>query len=182
MLPLYALPSACVAPCALASGVQATDLGIGVWCVCVQVPALIYPFLGSSRQGAVGPMSIPCLLVGAAVNKLEPQSDEEAVRAALSPGHRCKRCVGGVLSPHWHLLSAGGYSNWYHAACGTALPAHGQLEAWVYCAIHFQPCTLLLHVATSSRNAAAESLTLHRIAVCCCWGRCWLALRPLRPV
>lgn len=44
------------------------------------VPALVYGFLGTSRQGAVGPMSVPALLVGAAIQGLDAQSEAERVR------------------------------------------------------------------------------------------------------
>lgn len=44
------------------------------------IPSIVYGFLGTSRQGAVGPMSVPALLVGAAIQGLDAETEAERVR------------------------------------------------------------------------------------------------------
>lgn len=48
------------------------------------VPLLLYPLLGTSRHLAVGIAAIDMLIVGAAIARLQPQGDAEAVTLALT--------------------------------------------------------------------------------------------------
>jgi len=47
------------------------------------VPAIIYGFFGTSKQLAVGPLSIPALLIGAAVGSRNPATEDEYVGLVL---------------------------------------------------------------------------------------------------
>ena len=44
------------------------DPGAGLYAVIV--PSLVYPIMGWSRVGAIGPMSVPCLYMGAVADTL----------------------------------------------------------------------------------------------------------------
>ena len=44
-------------------------------------PAILYGVIGNSRQGAIGPMSVPCLVIAAVVEDFEPA---DMVRARLA--------------------------------------------------------------------------------------------------
>lgn len=48
------------------------------------VPLLLYPLLGTSRHLAVGIAAVDMLIVGAAVARMQPQGDSEAVTLALT--------------------------------------------------------------------------------------------------
>jgi hypothetical protein len=52
-------------------------------------PAMFYAVLGQSKQGAVGPMSIPCLIIAATVDKHTDDGDPTAPGQQAFPLQSC---------------------------------------------------------------------------------------------
>ena len=48
------------------------------------VPAVVYAMLGGSRQSAIGPMSVPCLLIGSMIGEIATTDDAEKLGLVMS--------------------------------------------------------------------------------------------------
>ena len=74
------------------------DPGMGLYSVIV--PALVYPLMGWSRVGAIGPMSVPCLYMGAVADSLLiPANSNErwALVAGMAFWSGCFCCLLGLF-------------------------------------------------------------------------------------